>query len=206
MKWLASLCLSVIAISLTACDCSRKSWECPGFDSPELSGWFNYGNTNFLVFQNNTGQRDTIHLNHLETTAPYSASGTTRNCSAIRELESSERMPNGDIKMSVRLSKWENSGGFSNSALFTLHNYMPVGFTNVTSTSLGMVRFNYSTTMNVQYLPVINLGGRSFNDAAIVSRDTVIDKTAGIYKLYISKNQGVVGYEELPARSLYILQ
>jgi hypothetical protein len=206
MKWLASLYLSVIAISFTGCDCSKKSWDCPGFDSPELSGWFSYGNTNLLVFQNSTGQRDTIHLNHLETTAPYSTSGNRRFCSAVRQLESTDRMPNGDVKMAVRLTKSENSGYFTNSALITLHNYMPVMVQNATGNSLGSIRFNNSASMNVQYLPVINLGGRSFNDAVVASRDTGTDKSAGIYKIYIAKNQGVVGYEELPARSLFVLQ
>jgi hypothetical protein len=206
MKLIASSLLLVIAIIITACDCSRKTWECPGFDSPELSGWFSYANSNLLIYQNNTGQRDTVHLNLWETTMPYSASGTSRYCSANRHLESTDRMPNGDLKMAVRMTKSENSGNFTNSALITIHNYMPVDFQNVTTTSLGTAKFNYSTAMTIQYVPVLNIGTRTFNDGAIVSRDTATDKSTGIYKLFIAKNQGVVGYEELPARSLFVLQ
>jgi hypothetical protein len=206
MKLIASIILVAIAIFVGSCDCSRKTWDCPGFDSPELSGWFPYSNSNLMIYQNNTGQRDTVHLNLWEMTAPYSTSGSSRFCSAQRHLESTERMPNGDLKMAIRLNKSENSGNFTNSALITLHNYVAVEFQNATSTSLGEARFNYSTSMAIQYVPVLNIGSRSFNDAAIVSRDTNTNKSAGIYKLYIAKNQGIVGYEEIPSRSLFVLQ
>jgi hypothetical protein len=206
MKLVTAFLLSLVLVIISACDCSRKTWDCPGFDSPELSGWFPYGNTGLLVYQNNTGQRDSVHLNNLETTTPYTTTGTSRYCSAQRHLESTEKMPNGDLKMAVRLTKSENSGNFTNSGLITLHNYMAVEFQNVTATTLGTARFNYSTPMTIQYFSTLNIGSRTFNDAAVASRDTVSDKSAGIYKLYIAKNQGVVGYEELPSRSLYVLQ
>jgi hypothetical protein len=205
MKLVTAFLLSLVLVIISACDCSRKTWDCPGYSSPELDAWFPYSDSILLVFDNGSGSRDTIHLKKTEVSAPYSITARTKNCMATKRFISTENLPSGFKKLSIQLER-RDPGFVMHNALISLKTDASTNFEGVTANTLGSARYNYSIPVAIQYFPTVNLSGKNFSNVAQAFRDTTNVKRPGIYKIYIAKNAGIVGYEEFPSRSLFVLQ
>jgi hypothetical protein len=205
MKLLASILLFASATWFTSCKCSYKTYDCPAFNSAALSGWFPYGDITTLIFENGSGQRDSIYLKNTMTTEAHTITARSRSCYASKTFTSTENPTAGFKKLSIGLIRTE-ADNIMDEATVSVKADASFNFRGVTVNELGTANFKYSVPVSIQYLPSVSLSGKTFTNVAISYRDTTNSKLSGVYKLYIAKNTGLVAYEDFPSRTLWVLQ
>lgn len=72
---------------------------------------------------------------------------------------------------------------------------------NLTDTGVTVFPIKFS---NTQYFDNITLNGTSYSNVQMITRDTITDKGADIYKVFIAKKIGLLAYEEFPSLALWI--
>ena len=194
----------IIAIYFISCKCSTKTIDCPGFEGTELKEWFNYSDNQALTFKTSAGEQQVLQLMNTFTTAPYQATGSWQNtitCESQQFFESLEKDSLSFPKLKVNLYEGAN---FPGSADITLAKTF-INFQMVTKDSVTSIIFGNSITM-VQRSTSLQLDNKTFADVYEARRDTTDNKNAGVYKVYIARQQGLVAYGEYPSLKLWVKQ
>lgn len=198
-----SLFLFVHVMIYTSCGMCSKKIDCAGFDDKELTAWFPYSDGELLTFRNNLNEKHSFTLKNTHTTQPYQRTGgfsNTLRCEAEKVFESMEKDTSGRANYSLTLQVYSGT----KSALMNI-NRTSVYFNNLTDT--GFLQVIIATRITTkEKLTTFNTGSNFFSDVTAVTADTNATKAQGIYKLYFSKNLGLIAYSEYPSLKTWIKQ
>lgn len=202
--FLPTLLFSTILICVSCGVCSKKI-DCAGFTDTELIKWFPYHDNQQLVFKDSLNEQQIFTLRNTLTTQPYQDTAgmfsPTLQCEAEKVFESMEKDSFEVPRFSVRLRVVADS---IKSASLEI-NLSSVYFDYLSDT--GFMRISIAArNTTVQKLANLRLGGQLFNNVIEAIGDTTNEKLKGVYKIYYSKNIGVVAYSEYPSLKTWIKQ
>ena len=188
---------------LSSCgDCSRKI-DCPGFADDTLSALFPYINNQQLAFLSDTAGRDIFHLENTRTSEPYQAAsgayGSAPRCAEEKVFASREKDTSNRSYFEVILQ----SGDYR--AVNLKIKTSSISFTNFSDTAFTTVFINGQYAPQV-FRQSVAVGNRTFAGVIIAGRDTSTNKRAGIYRIFYTRKEGVVGYTEFPSGINWVKQ
>jgi hypothetical protein len=208
MKPVLLLLISPFALICTSCGsaCSKKI-DCAGFNDQELLTWFPYKDNEQLVFKDSLNEEQTFTLKNTLTTQPYQSTAGVFSpplyCDAQKVFESLERDSVKRVIFSVTLAVYSDS---VRTATLNINN-SSVYFNNLKDTGFMQVYIAGSyPPRSKEKFATLNLGGKSFTNVMAVVRDTSLQKTQGIYKVYYAKNAGIIAYSEYPSLKTWVKQ
>jgi hypothetical protein len=198
------LLLIILASSIYGCkDCSKKS-SCPAYEPGLLETWFPYQDNDHLQFRNASGGARVFSLRSIEQTGPYETRGT--ECSARKTLGSLETDSLGQRIFQVMLT--QTRGGTD-----AIHEQEASLFIGLGTATLPDVRDTGITSILIQgqhrpaaYYSTITLGGQNFSNVRAAVRDTALNKSRGLSRVYFTRQQGLVAFAEFPGDTLWVLQ
>ena len=199
--YVAALFAGVYCIS---CKCSSKTIDCPGYEGKVFENWINYSDSMVLTFRTSSGEQKTFNLRKSFTTEPYQATSSWEKsvtCNAEQRFESTERDSLMYAVFGVSLREGDE---FNGSAGFWI-NKTSAQFDLRSKDSIQSARIDYYNA-HLLFNNTILLDNKSFSNVVEATRDTLDKKKAGIYKIYLAKQQGVVGYVEYPSLKLWVKQ
>jgi len=201
MKLILTICLPFIAILFDHCTtCSCKTVPCPAFNDTAFSRWFPYNTSDQIIFQNASAS-DTFSL-YVERSEAYDATqgciGASGGCLVYCRMNSNEVYASYNRKFQVSIY---SSSPKSVSLDFYQFNCLA---SDIVDTGLVLV----DTLSQSHYYPSLNIGGKSFSNVQLLSKDTSGNKNkmAGPYQIFLVKNAGIVAYENYPDLTLWVKQ
>lgn len=193
--------------------CSVKKVPCGAFDEPAFFKWFPYEESDTLVFKN-TGKPENISyvINRKAISEAYEATtggfnNYTRACNSSAEIST---FNNGNINefLSVYYSvskEFDNGPVTKFLSVYFKGQYWPAGEINDNSiaTSPGQLTdsIKLTTSSNIAFD-----NGVTYPYVVTVLKDTMTNKTERVYKLFIAKNSGIIGFEMFPSKEKWIIQ
>lgn len=195
-----SLCLLFF---LSSCGNCSKKIDCPGFNDSLLTALFPYTNNQQLVFKSiNSIEQAVYTLMNTTTTQPYQAIGGPGRlpyCDAKKIFVSDEKDSTRQSAFTVTLF----DDDFKRAVIFIHGN--DIEFQNFSDTDFKTVTIN-GPEASVQLATSLTLGNRTFTNLVLATRDTTPGKVTGIYKIYYTKTEGLVGYAEYPSLKTWVKQ
>jgi hypothetical protein len=206
MKFILIISLSLVTLFFNSCSiCSCKKVPCPEFNDNSFSQWFPYSSSQKIIFQNNVAF-DTISFSDIQKSTSYEANKGCYNggtgCSADCRINSNELFFSYNRKLQITIyimTSFESSASQKN---ITLNFYQfACQANNIADTGLVIT----SPGVSSNYYPTLNIGNTAFNNVQLIKRDTTgISKNEGPYKIYLTKNIGIVAYEVYPELKTWI--
>jgi hypothetical protein len=199
-----------ISVQLFSCtDCSKKV-DCAAYEDALLDAWFPYQKADKLVFATNTGLTRTMTVGFVMASDPYQTRESRGACEAYKMIRSVQNDSLGNPDMDLRLLKIER---FSDNLterrleMSLLRNYIhAANLQDNGFTGWGNSNSSSATGIPPQFHPSIQLNGKTFTNVQSVYFDTLGAKRPSIYKIYISKMNGLVAYETLEGSLLWVKQ
>lgn len=210
MRSICLLLLSAIFLFfLTSCTvCTCKKVPCPGFSDPEFTSWFSYTISQQIIFKSDS-LTDTITIASLNKSDSYDAEKGCYNgdngCTMHYHIYSGETQSDFAPKFSVNFvaqTPFESSVATKQISLrFYNFSFIASGINNQ---GLLIDPGIYSS----QYDASLNIRGNIYNNVQTIMKDTSgsNNKTAGPYKIYLTQNLGMIGYEDYPGLQTWIKQ
>lgn len=189
--------------ALSACgECSKKI-DCPGYSDSLWKHYFPYANNQGLRFSTGTEQAIFTLRDH-ETTQPYQATsgafGRGPFCEAHKVFLSLEQDTAARSQFGLTLNNDETQ---SSATLYL--SKQNVSFFAQSDTGFQRVEINgYPALLSRR--ASVNLGGRIFTNLTIAQRDTTGTKVTGLYAVYHTQSEGIVGYAEYPSLKTWVKQ
>lgn len=212
MKLLLTLVtISYLLLTEACTTCSTKKITCPAFNEPLFFEWFPY-QVNQYVYYKNLSSGDTVgyfvyHKYQSEqqeiTTGGYG--GGSRYCPAEASINGSN---NDFFKGSISIYYWVpndlngNNTSKTLEILFYNSQWKANAILNKTieapEASAGI---SITTQNNIQFA-----NGITYANMVTFTQDTLGTKEDKVYKLYIAKNAGIVGFEMYPSKQKWVIQ
>ena len=193
----------ILWLAQTSCNMCSKKIDCPGFNDTALTAWFPYTDNQQLTFKNNLNEQQTFTLKNTFTTQPgQRTSGgfsPPPHCSAEKRFESTEKDTSNYSKFILQLEVYEEAKFASLSI-----NRSTISFSNLQDTGFAQVFVRGNTIL--EKFANLSLDTRSFSNVIAATGDTSTGKYAGIYKIYFSKNTGIIAYSEYPSLKTWVKQ
>jgi hypothetical protein len=210
MKTVLVILIGLTSLLTTACKdvCSCKKVACPEFNDPLFDKWFPYNANQQIIFKTTTGKTDTITIDYFSKSPSYEAkqgcTGAANGCSEQANIYSYAIDGDKVAKFNVfyTISTPFTSSLTTKSLQFHFHQFT-ISATDITTQGLVL---DPSQSVQTQNAGTVNLNGSIFSAVQILQRDTVNTRTNGPYKLYLSQNTGIAGYETLPGGELWVRQ
>src|SRR5688500_12629800 len=185
MSYAGTLVLFMLIEGLYSfCSIRPRPIDCPPFSDANYKAWFPYQQGQKLYFSSSLGKRDSVTMQVYQSPA-YTGSGS---CETNARTWSGEP---GTFGPKVDLQYYNYPGGNSLNITFLDWN------TNATLQDNTITPVN-SIGSTGTLVPSITINGKTFSNVVQLQRDTVTQKNAGPYKLWIAKGTGFVGYELFP--------
>ena len=162
-----------------------------------------------LLFKNPVTQ-DTFSytISNVYTSGPYEATSGgfnnyTRSCNASKELHSDNNgTADGYVDIYYRINEFFYTGPVQKS--------MSISFKNsnwntgeISDTGITAIPdSNASTITSNTNVPFEN--GFTYSLLLTITNDTVVNKKSLIYKLFVAKNTGIVGFETFPSKQKWV--
>lgn len=205
MKHIFLFCfVTGIAFLFYSCDvCSCKKIVCPPFENAHFSSWFPYNNDQTTVFKNGSGDADTISFLAIQKSASYEASrgcyGSSGGCNTDASIYASAKFSNNNSEqISINFTEYSEQSKrislYFGSFKIVSDDIVSEGLKNISS-------LNYTAN----FYPQLNINNIAFANVQVIMKDTV-SKQSGIYKLFLSRNNGIVAYEQYPSLTTWIKQ
>ncbi len=70
----------------------------------------------------------------------------------------------------------------------------------------GIVINSLNYPVKSAYFNSLTLNGKNFSNVQLIEKDTTGFKTPGLYKIWLAKNTGAIGYEEYPSLTRWVKQ
>lgn len=196
-----SFCLLFVGIEGLYSFCSPKAEientrTCPAYSNTIFNTWFPYQVNENIIFAS-ASAKDTITIGTI-TRSDQTQTFTSIPCTIFSSILSNQFAGNIN-KLLVTYNKVENEA--RNTFTISFYNF---NLNNAWLKDSEITSFDQA--YQTQYYSNIAIGGKSFNEVAEIKRDTITNKQSGVYKIYISKNNGLVGYERYPTLELFIKQ
>jgi hypothetical protein len=205
---LTILCFFILAIYSCESNCS-KTVPCAGYNDALLDSWFPYKSNQKLIFKNSANAYDTFDLRLTDSTLEYQVKSATVSCEAVKALRSSKIDSTGHSIFSVFLSV--SQSGYSTDIGRNVFIYLyqnNISGVGITENGFDKVSFSDGDGINasVQNFSNYNVAGNSYSTVQVISRDTFVNKKAGVYKIIFAKNYGIIAYEKNPNGIVWIKQ
>jgi len=176
--------------------CSKKV-NCPSFSNKELTQWLPYKDNERLIFASNSTTYDTFHLKNIETSAPYETNtGRDEGCSAYQTFQSAET--DNETRSRLYIQLHTETPFFTKEATKSANinwNGNTIDLNDLKLDGFADIKINNKNT-RLQYVTKITINNKTYPNVQIAMRDTVSDKSPGIYQVYISKRNGIVAYRD----------
>ncbi len=202
------LCPFILSIYSCESTCS-KTVPCGGYNDALLDSWFPYKSNQKLIFKNSTNAYDTFNLRLTDSTSEYQVKSTTGSCEAVKALRSTKTDSSGrsifNVMLSVSQAVYSTDVGRNVSIYLYQNNISGVG---IIENGFDKVSFSDGDGINatVQNFSNYNVAGNSYPTVQIISRDTFVNKKAGVYKFILAKNNGIISYERNPGGIIWVKQ
>lgn len=197
MKYL--LLLIIAPVFLEGCeDCSGKQVTCPAFDDPSFTMWMPYNQNEELIFNSATAPNDTFKITDANVSDIFESSISANHpyCSAYASFSSrdsdSSSNSNFYIYYTLQQDQYTPSTEKSISIKIKTGDFYSGGFSDT-----GLIHSGYDIYLS-HFYNTTTISNKIFNEVQEVFVDTTrrVFKLNEIYKLWIAKNKGIVGYEE----------
>ena len=194
---LCYISIVIVFIPFSSCDICSKKVSCPAFNDTLLVQWFPYQLNDRLKFNSTAGQSQLFLLNSVSSSGPHPSTTDRGICHAEKDISSAERDSLGQSYFDLRLLQ-QDQYGTHRAVSFRL-----LGV-NFQGTELGETGFANAFTYayndpninaTLQYYNSIQLNGKTFNKVQSIMLDTTVAKKPFVYKLYISRQAGLIAYE-----------
>lgn len=190
----ASLILFLIVVEVGFSFCSKK--KCGGFVDASFDNWFPYKEGQVLYFASNNNNRDTFSGLTIYRSQPFETSGGYGNSGKCYSEASIDSKYISDKSLQIN---YYISGETGQSSLrLILKNYTASAISVQDS---GLVFEKYFTTLQTKttYYDTYNFNGTNYSKLQVIETDTTGSKTNAVYKVWLAKNVGIVGYESYPS-------
>jgi hypothetical protein len=188
-------CLAVLFILIDGLYsfCSKpKTVNCPAFDDTNFDSWFPYQSPQKLYFSSSRNKHDTITIGSV--TKSPSHQGTAGSCDMNAQITSQE---GGTTTNKLYINYTKFSG--TNNLNLVLYDFQING--SLTETSYTPPSFG---TEKSELLTNAVINGKTFANVVQIQLDTTIMKQQSIYKIWLSKQTGLVGYERYPTLEQFV--
>lgn len=206
-----AFCLLFVGSFYYSCQiCTCKTITCAAFNDAMFDQWVPYTSDQLLIFKNAAGTADTIKIATVQRSESYEGRtgggyGCGRGCSADVIVSGTNMQGNDFQKLTINASKKDpvgnGQGTFSNI-------YVSMGTTGFGTISLADTGFVKSellqTSLTTKFNSSLVIGTKTFSNVQLIQFDTAVYKQAGIYKFYFARNEGLVGWENYPSKTLWI--
>lgn len=171
--------------------CSKKT--CPAFESKPFNNWFPYAKGQTLLFISNKGNQDTLKIVTRYSSAAYMYGGIysrPRECRPDGRIVS-QPLDNG---LPFLLISAENVETLEVDLTIKQFRLLAVDLSDSGLVLTPESGLNHTSAFLDRYV----FEGRTYNNVQTITRDTSSVKNSGIYKIWLSKSNGIIGYEDYP--------
>lgn len=189
--------------------CSSKKINCNGYNDSLVLQWFPYQSNEKIIFKNPRDSADLLTISQVVKSEPSEITvggyGNNATCYAsyrVTSLEMDSTVPRLQIYSDI---DYDNSGNEErrNTQLILFRER----FDAVHVVDTGFIISNGSPPyVTTQFYTTLTLNGRTFANVQMIKIDTSSVKLTGISSVYISRNNGVVGYTSYPSNELWVKQ
>jgi hypothetical protein len=173
--------------------CSKGSKiDCPAFDDVSFDNWFPYQPNQILNFSSSLNNNDVVTIERVQKSGEYTGYGS---CETSAQVVSKEQW-NGALKLYINFMDL----GSEDALTLSFYNF---------NTSGTLLENNYvpqSSGQESDFLANTVINGRSFSNVFQVQVDTNVIKQEGVYKIWLSKQAGLIGYERYPSLEQFVKQ
>jgi len=173
---------------------------CPAFNDENFDQWFPYKTGQVHIFSNGI-QKDTITIADVTRSEETRRRGGygSQSCGAYVSVNSSETGTTNYYKFSI--------GGNNEYYRIGLHDFS-IAYLN--SSDSGLITSpsppGYNAQFKFEYPRNSYFNSMFYEKLEIISRDTMSIKSAGVYKIWLAANKGIIAYEEYPGLTRWIKQ
>jgi hypothetical protein len=208
-KSIPILILGILSTHLNGCNvCSCKKVACPAFSSRSFDKWFPYNNGQRLLFRDSTGHTDTITIVFQYKSNAYEAMigcyNGAKGCKMEAQLRSIESLSTGSKFFTgyTLHSSWDGVQTYE-TVEFVLYNFIAFA-TGLQDT--GLVGASGPAGMHSRSYTNFSLGATHYEQVQILETDTANFDNKSINKIYLSRNVGLIAYEEYPSGIRWVKQ
>lgn len=206
IKFFSRSILAIIGILIvfqhTSCFKSGGTtfYDCPAFADPLYDEWFPYLKGQIIRYKNAAGFENTITIEMMEKTPTYKYYDGGGSCAPSVSVRTS--LPTfSSIPFQIQYGK----GTSFNNLYIGLKNIV-INAGNIRDTGIVIQASSINRFNKSQFFPTYTLNGINYSNVQVISRDTISDKATDIYKVFIAKKIGILGYEEYPSLVLFSKQ
>ena len=203
--------LLLMQFANTACNvCSSKKIACNGYDDSLVVQWFPYQVNLQITFKDGSNSLEILTIKEIDKSKPAEITiggyGNNRVCIAnytVASLEmDSPYIPRLQIFSNI---DYDNSGNFQSKSTQLIFLNETFAATNIVDT--GFVKQNSTPPyISSQFFSTLTLNSMNFTNVQVLQIDTAILKPSGIRSVYISRNNGIIGYIRYPSNDLWVKQ
>lgn len=194
--WLLLLTTSVWLISCTE-ECTGKQVTCPAFNDELFLKWMPYVQNQEFIFTSFT-TNDTFKIGTVNTSGSYeeTVNGRRPFCRGEASFTSSSYDTLNRALFGVALNIDHNQFNNETQKHATI-NIKGSSFNGNGFADTGLIRADYQYCLS-HFSPSATFNNKTYENIQEVYLDTMLTsfKSNDIYKLWIAKNIGIVGYEE----------
>lgn len=202
---LCSVCLFISSCKDT---CSCKQVPCPAYSNPGLDAWFPYDSGQVNIFSNGVA-KDTITFLITYISPAYEANKgcmhADNGCNMQKTIFSKE-INNANAAKFVcnwySSADWDGNNTEKSLQLFVQGFSLPSDGTVMSDT--GLVLNPNTGAFISKYFSSLTLNGKQFTNVQQIEYAAPDNKTDNVYKIYIAKSAGLIGYEYFLSKELWV--
>lgn len=209
------LLIATITISLfifsTGCNvCSSKKIHCPGFNDLMVLQWFPYQQGEKITFTSANNKATLLTISEVSKSEPTDITvggfGSNATCDPSFIVRSQETDTAYNQRLQIYSDIFYNSSG-NEEGRSTQLNFYGERFDAAKVVDTGFVlSSNTPSYISTQFFNSLTLDNITFTNVQILKIDTNLIKPVNIRAVYISKNNGIVGYITYPSNELWVKQ
>lgn len=190
-----SLAIFLVVVEVGFSYCSKK--KCGGFADANFDIWFPYKEGQTLYFLSNKNDRDTFYGLTINKSQPYETGGGYSSGKCDMNVQVKNNLYGSPNYLYLEYYKSLELGNIDYATLIL----KDVQFQTLGLNDSGLVINNYlsSNKLKATYYDTYNFNGTNYNTLQVIETDTTTSKKNTIYKIWLAKNVGIVGYESYPS-------
>lgn len=196
---ISTIVFAILQVSFSFC----SKINCPAFSDTNFDEWFPYKKGQQLIFKAGALNADTITIGEVNRSAAFTQGGSFGGSSACNSyvfINSAENISGQQYKMSVSGDIYQADKNFR----LKLYDFI---LSDMATSDSGFVVNNFTTNNYIfEHLRNSPFNGKIYTKLEVISNDTTLVKTNGIYKIWLASKIGIVAYEEYPSRIRWIKQ
>lgn len=209
MKYLLTLIITYAIYSAGCTMCSSKKVTCAAFKDSLFFKWFPYREDQRITYKNQvTGDTIFYIINRVyqsEQSEILVGGWRSQVCSPQASISASDT---DYVKGMMFINYYTSADGYGNgtgkSLSFSVYN-SNWGAAGISENAIEPYNGDLSVSITLQNNVQFD-NGVTYQNMVTFTKDTIQTKEAKLYKLYIAKNAGIVGFEMYPSKQKWILQ